>query len=212
MKRKDFLMQIGAVALTGGALFTSCKKDDDSDNAIANAGGCSITGSDELGPFFVAGTSEVVNINTQNVAGTKMMVTGKVYSGTGTSTPIEGAKIEIWHADGGGVYHPEGSGDVSNYGTSAINLRGFVITYADGSYAFESIRPGLYGNRARHIHYKITVAEHTTLVTQSYFKGDPRISEDSLSSVAGDCRIVSFTDDGNGGIQGEMNFNLEKNT
>ena len=205
MNRKNFLRNFGLGVLSGSILMnTACNEDD---NAQA-AEDCKLTGTDDLGPFFVTGSSNIVNINTKNLPGTPMQVTGIVYSGEGTGTPVSGAKIEIWHADQGGVYHPEGSGDVSNYQPEQITLRGYVLTEADGSYAFRSIRPGLYGSRARHIHYKITVAGHNDLVTQSYFEGDNRITEDELSRNAGTCRIVAFTDDGNGGIVGTMNFNL----
>ena len=204
MNRKEFLKKIGIGIVASTSLMTACKKNDITDDVED----CKLTSTDDLGPFFVAGTANIVNLNTQNLAGTQMLMSGKVYSGEGTDTPIEGAKIEIWHADDNGAYHPEGSGDVSNYPAEQVTLRGFVLTEVDGSFGFQSIRPGLYGSRARHIHYKITANGHEELVTQSYFEGDNRISEDQLSKNAGDCRIIAYSDDGNGGIFGSMDFNL----
>ncbi len=208
MDRKKFLKKVGlGLSLVAGTQFmTSCKEKEDQPNAED----CKLTGSDILGPYFVANSANIVNLNTLNFPGTPMMMMGKVYSGEGTNTPVVGAKIEIWHADDGGAYHPEGSGDVSDYEPAEITLRGFVLTEADGSYAFQSIRPGLYGSRARHLHFKVTVADHDDLVTQTYFEGDNRIPEDSFAKDAGDCRIVNYTDDGNGGIKGVMDFNLAK--
>lgn len=209
MERKEFIKNLG-LGLIGTSLFaTSCKKDEENTNN-ASTNTCSITGSDDLGPFFVAGTANIVNLNTQKLPGTLMKMKGKVYSGEGSATPIEGAKIEIWHADDNGAYHPEGSGDVSKYPASKVTLRGFVLTEKDGSFAFQSIRPGLYGDRARHIHYKITANNHSILVTQSYFTGDARIAQDSLAKNAGDCRIVTYTNHTDGSVSGEMNFNLKK--
>lgn len=204
MDRINFLKKMGLGIFAGTALMSSCKKD----NINTNGEDCKLTGTDALGPFFVTGSANIVNLNTQNLPGTPMTMTGKVYSGEGTETPIAGAKVEIWHADDGGAYHPEGSGDVSNYSASEVTLRGFVLTESDGSFAFQSIQPGLYGSRARHLHYKITVAGHDDLVTQSYFQGDNRIPVDGLAKDAGDCRIIAYSDDGNGGIMGTMDFNL----
>ena len=178
--------------------------------STTNPEDCKLTGSDALGPFFVEGAATVVNLNTQNLSGTPMMMTGKVFGSEGTETPVEGAKIEIWHADDNGTYHPEGSGDVSDYEASEVTLRGFVLTGADGSYSFKSIRPGLYGSRARHIHFKISIDGYEELITQTYFEGDNRIPLDNLSKNAGDCRIVKYSDDGNGGVFGTMDFNLKE--
>ena len=196
---------MGIFAVT--SLSSSCQAEDD---ITPGQEDCKLTGEDALGPFFVAGSANLVNLNTQNLPGMPMLMTGKVFGGEGTENPIEGAKIEIWHADDNGAYHPEGSGDVSDYPPSEVTLRGFVITEADGSFAFQSKRPGLYGSRARHLHYKITAEGYEELVTQSYFEGDNRIPLDGLAHDAGDCRIVAYTEDGNGGISGVMNFNLRK--
>jgi hypothetical protein len=48
------------------------------------------------------------------------------------------------------------------------------------------------------------------LTTQSYFKGDPRIATDVLSQNAGECRVVEFKTDEEGGLAGVMNFHLKK--
>ena len=208
MKRKDFLKKAGQVTIGAGIIasgLASCKKDDE----IVIEEDCSITPSDAAGPFYVASSSEVVNLNTQNLSGSPMLLTGTVYSNEGTTTPIEGAKVELWHADDIGGYHPEGSGDVSDYEPAEITLRGFVLTDSNGAFSVSSILPGLYGSRARHIHYKITVDGHKELTTQSYFFGDDRIPYDELSSNAGDCRIIDFTDN-NGTLEGSITINLER--
>lgn len=208
MNRKNFFKKIGIGVIASTSILSSsaCNKND----AATLSEDCKLTGQDVKGPFFVEGTANVVNINTRNFSGIPMLTTGKIYSGEGMMMPIEGAKIEIWHADDQGAYHPEGSGDVSDYPASEITLRGFVLSEADGSYAFQSIRPGLYGSRARHIHYKITVPNHETLITQTYFEGDNRIEVDSISKSAGNCRIVAYSEDGNGGIAGVMDFHLKE--
>jgi len=206
MDRKKFLKKIGIGVVAGTPLILSCRKN----KVDPEKEDCKLTGDDVLGPFFVEGSPNIVNLNTQNLPGVPMMMNGKIFSGEGENNPIEGAKVEIWHADDKGVYHPEGSGEVDNYDPSEITLRGFVLTESDGSFAFQSIRPGLYGRRARHIHFKITANGHEELVTQSYFDGDNRIPEDYFAKDAGDCRVITYQDNGNGGIVGTMNFNIRK--
>ncbi|MFK7924232.1 MAG: hypothetical protein AB8H47_19905 [Bacteroidia bacterium] len=202
MDRKKFLKKLGLGLVASSSIANSCKSETQTPTED-----CKLTGEDILGPFFVSGTAEIVNLNTKNLAGTPMMVAGKVYGGEGMTTPLANARIDVWHADDKGTYHPEGSGDVSDYESSEITLRGFLLTEADGSYAFSSIMPGLYGSRARHIHFRVEVEGYETLVTQTYFEGDNRISNDSWASEAGDCRIIEFATV-NGVETGTMDFNL----
>jgi len=204
MKRKDFLKNFSLGILTVPTVLTSCG----APKFMTNIEDCKLTDEDDLGPFFVKNTPQIVNLNTKNENGVKMRVIGKVFRGEFEDKPLADTKIEIWHCDDQGKYHPSGNGDVSNYEISEIGLRGHVITQADGSYIFDSILPGLYGSRARHIHFKLTSKKHSTLVTQSYFKGDKRIPHDSLAQNSGDCRIIEFKTNSQNILQGEMNFHL----
>ena len=108
-----------------------------------------------------------------------------------------------------GTYHPNGSGKVDDYAAEAVTLRGFVLTDENGYYSFKSIFPGLYGSRARHIHYKVTAPKHRTLVTQSYFEGDERISHDGLAKHANDCRILPYAKNDASEVFMVMDFNLK---
>lgn len=209
MERKDFLKTIGKATILGGLTVTGLSSLESCNKNNVRAGKCSLTGSDELGSYYLSGTTNMVNLNSQNLPGTPMIVKGTVYSGKGGER-LANAKIEIWHADNAGAYHPNGSGDVSGYASGDVTLRGFVLTDENGNYSFQSIVPGLYEGRARHIHYRISAPGHIDLVTQSYFQGDPRIKEDALSKKAGDCRVISFLPDGNGNQVGHFIVNLKK--
>ncbi len=204
MKRKDFLKKASFGLIAIPAFVSACG----TPKYMTNEEDCKLTDQDDLGPFFVNNTAEVVNINTKNESGTKMRVTGKVFRGESTNNPIANVKIEIWHCDDIGKYHPSGNGDISNYEPKDISLRGYVLTKADGSFTFDSILPGLYGRRARHIHYKLTHKTIKTLVTQSYFKHDKRIEHDILAHNAGDCRILDFKLNSEGILEGEINFHV----
>lgn len=206
MDRKDFLKNAGLALFTGTSLLTSCASSTPVVTSKDNE--CGLTDKDAMGPFFVKGSSQVVNLNTQNLPGTPLFISGYVYQGTSTNTPIPNAKIDIWHADDAGAYHPNGSGNVKDYPISSITLRGFVLTDAKGFYSFNTIVPGYYGSRALHIHYRISYKNHRPFVTQNYFKGDPRIPHDGLASLASSCRIISLSTDVHYKKTGQLNFHL----
>jgi protocatechuate 3,4-dioxygenase beta subunit len=73
--------------------------------------------------------------------------------GNGGCTPLEGAKVDIWHCDAAGVYS-----DVSDPGFNTRGqkfLRGYQVTDANGQATFVTIYPGWYSGRTVHIHFKI---------------------------------------------------------
>jgi protocatechuate 3,4-dioxygenase beta subunit len=68
-------------------------------------------------------------------------------------TPLEGAKVEIWHCDAEGIY--SGVSDPGFDTTGQKFLRGFQVTDANGQATFVTIYPGWYSSRTVHIHFKI---------------------------------------------------------
>jgi protocatechuate 3,4-dioxygenase beta subunit len=108
--------------------------------------------------IFVSGTPALVNgnLNPTNLPGTPIVISGHVYEGFDSSKPVVNAKIEIWHADAAGNYHPNNNGDVSDYTPADIALRGFITTDAAGAWSFTTVYPGEYNGRTRHIHFKTT--------------------------------------------------------
>ena len=92
-------------------------------------------------------------------------------SGSGC-TPLEGAKVEIWHCDAAGVYS-----DVSDPGFNTKGqkfLRGFQTTGANGQATFVTIYPGWYSGRTVHIHFKIhhNTSEQSKVFTSQLFFDD----------------------------------------
>ncbi len=154
-------------------------------------------------------STEIVNLNPRNLQGSKIIVSGKIYSGLNKKEPVRNAKVEVWHADDFGTYHMEQHNkDISYYSTNKPILRGFILTNDKGEYAFSSIRPGLYGDRARHFHYRISAEGYRTLETQIYFKNDPRILIDDTALVADPCRIIDFRRQQNNTLKGIVNIYL----
>jgi protocatechuate 3,4-dioxygenase beta subunit len=75
----------------------------------------------------------------------------------------------VWQADASGAY------DNSGY-----RLRGHLFTDAQGRYRFETVVPGLYPGRTRHLHVKVQAPNGPILTTQLYFPGEPQNARDGI--------------------------------
>ncbi|MEY9773884.1 intradiol ring-cleavage dioxygenase [Sinorhizobium fredii] len=96
-----------------------------------------------------------------------------------TCKPVEGADVEIWHADARGVYSGEAAAmcnadDAEARATSF--LRGRQISDANGVVSFLTVYPGWYPSRAVHIHLRVLLGDREVLVSQLLF-------DDSLSDL-----------------------------
>jgi protocatechuate 3,4-dioxygenase beta subunit len=93
----------------------------------------------------------------------------------GSCIALDGAKVDIWHANSQGVY----SG-VQDAGTGEKNfLRGYQTTDDNGTVQFTTIYPGWYEGRAIHIHVKVRTFEgsNETLEWTSQFYLNNSINE-----------------------------------
>jgi protocatechuate 3,4-dioxygenase beta subunit len=95
---------------------------------------------------------------------------------------INGAHVDIWHANAGGLYSDEG-GQPGGASTAGQNfLRGYQVTGVDagalgapvdGQVNFKTIWPGWYSGRAIHIHVRVRTydgnAVATNYTTQIFF-------------------------------------------
>lgn len=200
-------MGIAAVAAPVISVINACSKDDNDDPH------CGLTDEATSGPFYVPGAPTSVQLNFQNAAGTPMAISGTVYGGDDGETPLSNVRVEAWHADDKGVYWPADNKDYSSYDPTEVNLRGIGNTNDKGIYAFNSIRPGLYTGRRRHIHWYAVADDHKAIFTQSYWldeKGTEVEAKDGVDTKTEDCRYVDFKDDGNGGVVGVFDIYLEK--
>jgi len=59
-------------------------------------------------------------------------------------------------------------------------LRGHQFTDASGAYRLETIVPGVYPGRTRHIHVKVQAPNQPVLTTQLYFPDEPGNADDGI--------------------------------
>ncbi|MBC7978608.1 MAG: hydroxyquinol 1,2-dioxygenase, partial [Myxococcales bacterium] len=113
-----------------------------------------------------------------------------------TAAPIA-ATIDVWHADGEGLYDVQHPG----YTASAPAMRARFVAGDDGRFSFRTIVPRSYpvptdgpvgellraGNRhamrPAHIHFLIRAPGFETLVTHVFIAGDSYLSCDAVFGV-----------------------------
>jgi protocatechuate 3,4-dioxygenase beta subunit len=123
------------------------------------------------GPYFTPNSPERASLLEPSVTGTKLVVTGVV--STTSCQPIPRALLDFWQADDAGAYDNTG-----------YKLRGHQFTDDSGRYRLETIVPGLYPGRTRHIHVKVQPPNGAILTSQLYFPNEPRNQSDSIFDAA----------------------------
>jgi protocatechuate 3,4-dioxygenase beta subunit len=132
------------VLLGGGRILGEASTEE----ALA-AGACSLAASQEEGPFYVA-LERIRSDIRLGRTGVPLRLRISVVDAS-SCRPVQGAAVDIWHADGLGAYSDE-----SSEGTVGQTwLRGVQLTDADGLVRFTTIYPGFYAGRAPHIHVKV---------------------------------------------------------
>ncbi|MBI3971197.1 MAG: dioxygenase [Chloroflexi bacterium] len=119
------------------------------------------------GPYFQPNSPQRASLLEQGINGTRLLVTGRVL---GTNCrPVARALLDFWQADDWGVYDNTG-----------YRLRGHQFADSTGQYRLETIVPGLYPGRTRHIHVKVQAPNRPVLTTQLYFPDEARNRTDSI--------------------------------
>ncbi|HXZ87915.1 MAG TPA: protocatechuate 3,4-dioxygenase subunit beta [Candidatus Binataceae bacterium] len=131
--------------------------------------------------------ADLTHFNNGEALGERIIVAGRVLDDDGRA--LAGTLIEIWQANSAGRY----AHDADNHDAPLdphFSGVGRVVTGADGSYRFTTIKPGAYpwrnhpnAWRPAHIHFSLFgPAFATRLVTQMYFPGDPLLPLDPILS------------------------------
>jgi protocatechuate 3,4-dioxygenase beta subunit len=139
------------------------------------------------GPYFTPNSPERTSLLEDGISGELLRVSGFVVN-TGCE-PIENALVDFWHCDADGEYDNVG-----------YQLRGHQFTDASGAYQLDTILPGVYTGRTRHIHVKVQAPGQPVLTTQLYFPDEPENARDGIFDESlvmqmgrdGDAQIGSF--------------------
>jgi protocatechuate 3,4-dioxygenase beta subunit len=215
IKRREALVEAGGLgaALVGGrALFGS-------PNALATD--CLLQREVTEGPYYLDLDLVRRNIK-EDRRGIPLTLRFRVLN-TNTCRVIKGAAVEIWHADGSGVYSGV-RGDSDTY------LRGIQRTNTKGWVRFETIYPGWYRGRTPHIHMKVFVSGREIHTGQVFMKdaisarvysrgiyasrgqADTTNSEDSIYSAAGGRALLALRRKGDrivDGYTGTLNIGVK---
>jgi protocatechuate 3,4-dioxygenase beta subunit len=128
------------------------------------------------GPFYRPRSPQRTSLREAGVAGTPLVLTGRVLSTS--CEPLARAVLDVWQAD-----------DAGEYDNAGFRLRGHQYTDPEGRYRLETIVPGLYPGRTRHIHLIVQSPAGTGLTTQLYFPGEPQNRRDGIFDPALELRI-----------------------
>ena len=142
------------------------------------------TPSETEGPYYKPNTPERASLVEATMAGTKLVVTGHVLSTD--CKPIAGAWLDFWQAN-----------DRGEYDNAGYRLRGHQFTDKAGIYYLETILPGLYPGRTRHIHVKVRAPNRPILTTQLYFPGERQNQADGIFNSA---LVVAMRDTSSGKV------------
>src|SRR6266516_7327631 len=114
------------------------------------------TPSQTEGPFYKPNSPERTSLREPGISGTLLTVTGYVLSTR--CQPIAHALLDFWQADSN-----------VNYDNVGFRLRGHQYTDKQGRYSLDTIVPGEYPGRTRHIHVKVQAPGGPILTTQLFF-------------------------------------------
>lgn len=143
------------------------------------------------GPYFTPNSPERTSLLEPGIAGTRLSVSGFVL--TTDCQPVQGALVDFWQCDDAGAYDNRG-----------YRLRGHQFTDENGRYSLETIVPGLYPGRTRHLHVKVQAPNSRVLTTQQYFPDEPGNRRDGIFNQA----LVMDVQDAPNGKSATFNYVL----
>jgi protocatechuate 3,4-dioxygenase, alpha subunit len=158
-----------------------------------------LTGSQTVGPFFepclLRDGARRNDLTGPETVGERIRIEGRVFDGDGA--PVPDAMVEIWQADAHGRYnHPADKGtapsdpDFTGFGRSG--------TGEDGSYCFETVKPGpvpFNAQRWQAPHIVFTIFARgllNHLVTRLYFADEPATAGDPVLHCVPDERRATL--------------------
>lgn len=162
---------LAAAALPVASLFTSCQ----SPRRRTDDDGPAPTVEQTEGPFYRLMSPARPTLREDGMTGTPLVLSGRVVDRRGK--PLANALLDFWQCDEKGIYDTRG-----------FRLRGHQMTDGDGRYRLDTIVPGLYPGRTRHVHVKLqpsgddvpATPTMLNLTTQVYFPDEARNDKDDI--------------------------------
>ena len=164
--KRFFAMVVGLV-LCGAWIHAAAAQRLASPPPLTCTAGMRTTSSQTEGPYYKANSPQRTSLLESGMAGTKLAVTGYVVGRD--CKPIARAWLDFWQAD-----------DRGEYDNTGFRMRGHQFADAAGIYYLETVMPGLYPGRTRHIHVKVRAPNGPTLTSQIYFPGEARNQTDGI--------------------------------
>ena len=167
--RRQFLSAAlaGSVAMVVGAVDGHAQPGARPTPACGDSGGLTLEQTE--GPYFKASSPQRTTLVEPGMSGTRIVVEGRVLAAD--CRPIRRVLIDAWQAD-----------DRGRYDNAGYRLRGHQFTDDAGRYRLETVVPGLYPGRTRHIHVKVQAPGQPALTTQLYFPGESENQRDFIWS------------------------------
>ncbi|HTQ28845.1 MAG TPA: intradiol ring-cleavage dioxygenase [Puia sp.] len=177
---RNFFVSITSVPL----LIEACKKENSSQVAAATkpadststsaTGSCITTPEETSGPYPYDLSDDAAIFRTditEGKTGVPLSLTLTIVNSNNGCSPIENARVDIWHCDKDGYYSEY---DVSGYlgtenNTGKTFLRGIQLSDSNGQVKFTTIYPGWYSGRATHIHVEVFINSVLKKTTQLAF-------------------------------------------
>jgi protocatechuate 3,4-dioxygenase beta subunit len=164
-ERRQAVITAAAVAAAGAAWPLRSR------SAPATPGCGAPTHPQTEGPYFKPQSPQRADLLEPGIEGQAVTLTGLVLDTA--CRPIGGALIDVWQADAAGRYDNTG-----------FRLRGHMFSDAQGRFTLNTIVPGAYPGRTRHLHLRLQPPGGRVLTTQLYFPGDPGNPRDGLFDAA----------------------------
>lgn len=140
---------------------------------------------DAEGPFYKAGAPRKASLAEPGAKGERLLLSGTVY--TRECKPVPHALLDFWQTD-----------EKGDYDNAGFRYRGQMLADANGRYRLETVLPGEYPGRPRHIHVKAQAPGGRVLTTQIYFPGP-----------GGPPRLQARTERREGALQAVFDFVLQ---
>lgn len=145
------------------------------------------------GPFYTPNSPQRQSLLEADTVGERLVLTGQVLT-TGCGA-IANCLVDVWQTNAQGEYDNDG-----------YHLRGHQFTDSEGRYWLETIVPGQYPGRTRHLHIRLQAPDGSGLTTQLYLPQERSENEADFLFVP---ELLMQVEDGANGPQAQFDFVLE---